>query len=154
LRGNALAYNTPLNNNHSIGKVEIPVVNNGSPIDLTPTYILNPSKGLIPNDDAMNKVQISYSDKLVDIPECAWTVAFKGENNGDYILDNDEKAIITVWLHHWNGHTWDAGSDPFIGSTNVIGQYSFNLLMTPGKGVPLNLEFTTPSILKMVNILN
>ena len=71
----------------------------GEPVDLTPPYNTDDS-----NTDpdivgsAEYRTVISYIDKNQYLPDVPWTVAWVGNNNSDNLLEEGEKAEITVWL--------------------------------------------------------
>ncbi|MCH8319578.1 MAG: hypothetical protein IH790_01300, partial [Acidobacteria bacterium] len=41
---------------------------------------------------------ISYSDKDIFLPDVPWTLSWPGNDDGDSLLENNEKAEITVWI--------------------------------------------------------
>jgi hypothetical protein len=152
-RGDIFGYNTPLNHNNSIGKIEFMVVGNSTAIDLTPPYILDGNNALVPDDAAESYVGITFENGENMIPDCAWTVSFLDKDNSDPMLTQGRKAKITVWLQDWDGAAWNTGSEPFLESAHLSGGQSFTLTMAPAKGIPLILDLTTPYRLQSVNRL-
>ena len=101
--------------------------------------------------------QIAYSDKNLFISDCAWTLDWVGKHSDDYLLENNEKAVITVWLVDYDGtngvYKLGAGAaDPFIDSAaNLVGaNHTFTLEVKPPNGATLNIERTTPAYLDTV----
>jgi flagellin FlaB len=159
LRGSVIAYTDPVTvadptdvDGLGVGKVELTVTNNGKDrVDLTSAYEIDGDGAVALKDPAVgNPLQIAYTDSAVTVPNCAWTARFVGKNNGDDMLDPDEKAIITVWLHDFDGDAYANTGSPFIG-TKIIGTYhKFNIEVKPAVGAVLNIQRTTPALLDAV----
>jgi flagellin FlaB len=147
LRGSVVAYNSTLNTDNSIGKVEVTVSSNGTgKIDLTTLNAFDGSDLTV--DTSSNRLQISFNDLAVSIPQCVWTVAFIGANNSDDILDPGEKAVITIWLHDFAEDAWAAGANPpFLAANNVDTYHTFRIEIKPSTGASLSIERTTPALL-------
>ncbi|MDP2931352.1 MAG: hypothetical protein Q8O05_02495 [Chloroflexota bacterium] len=156
IRGDVIAYKGDSNIASSIGKVEFVVTNalkNGESIDLTPPYEL--VSGALTATGDSNPTQIAYSDVNVAIANAAWTLSWIGKNDGDNLLDNSEKAVITVWLHTYDGAVWAAGANPpFLAANNVDTYHTFDLEVKPARGAVLVVERTTPAGLDTVNNLH
>lgn len=156
LRGSVVAYKGDSNipdANSSIGKVEFTVTNslkNGEVIDLTPPY--NLADGALVKSGLGNPTTITYSDTSVTVANCAWTLDWVGKATDDYLLENNEKAVITVWLHTYDGSVWAAGSeaDGFLGTNYVTKDETFTLEVKPPAGATLTIERTAPSYLDTV----
>ena len=152
LRGTVVAYKGDANISSTVGKVEFTVTNatrNGEDIDLTPPYAL--AGGALVASGLDNPMQIAYTDENVTIANCAWTLSWVGKRNADYLLEDNEKAVITVWLHTYDGSDWAAGSSPpFLGANNVSTDHEFTLELKPASGAVLNMERTTPAYLDTV----
>jgi len=154
LRGNLVAYNSTLNDNNSIGSIQITIGNSGEPFDLTPPYIIDENGAVVTDEGAVPALHITYQDDdSVSIPECAWTVSFLNSSNSRNLLCDGEKAVIMVWLHPWDGSAWDTGADPFLGDNHVDQYHSFSLTLKPDEGVSIDLELVTPDSLKPLNYL-
>jgi archaellin len=156
LRGSVIGYKDTLNSsgNGSLGKLEISATqySDSGQIDLTPAYTIAAGALTYSNPNA-NKLQITFVDQNVSVSDCPWTLAFIGKNDGDLILDATEKAIITVWLHAWDGADWGPpGSEGprFLGENYVDTYHTFMLELKPAKGAPLHIERTTPAHLDPV----
>jgi archaeal flagellin FlaB len=115
----------------------------GEPIDLTPPYTADDT-----NTDpdissgAEYKTVISYQDKNQYLSDVPWTIQLLGQPSGDYLLEQGEKAEITVWLlQRLNGV-----SDPT--SNNGVSTYASadvngsNGILTTGSLLNVNDQFT------------
>ena len=113
--------------------------------------------------DGESVTLISYSDSNIVVPETAWTVSFSGgyEDDGDFLLEDAEKAVITVWMQDYNGSTglYSNGTndlDPFIDdNANHLGANDlFSIQMMPSVGATLLMEKRIPAYLSPVMRLN
>jgi len=156
MRGSVVAYKGDSAINDSVGKVEFTVSNamtSGETIDLTPPYAV--AGGALVPSGLTNPTQISYSDLNTTIPNCAWTLSWIGKHNNDYLLDQNEKAVITVWLHTYDGSAWADGSNPpFLGTYVADTNHTFTLEVKPAAGAVMTIERTTPAYLDSVMDLN
>jgi len=154
MRGSVVAYKGDSNISNTVGKVEFCVadaVSSGEVMDLTPPYELNGTTGALESTGDNNPTQIAYIDENVTIADCAWTLGWIGKHSDDNMLERNEKAVITVWLHSYNGTAWAAGSTPpFLGSDNVSTNHSFTMEVKPPNGAVLAIERTTPPHLNTV----
>ncbi len=151
VKGGVIAYEGDTNIDSSVGKVEFTVssVLHGEPIDLTPPYLL--TAGALGASGLTSPTVISYTDDNVTVTECAWTIDWIGYRSNDYILEEREKAIITVWLHDYDGTDWSDGSNPpFLGTSNVDTDHKFLLEVKAAAGAVLPVERTTPARLDAV----
>lgn len=114
-------------------------------------------KTILSNSAGRNITMVAYDDASIVIDDAAWTVEFAGgyESDGDYLLENVEKATITVWLQSYDGAAYANGTsseDPFIDSnanhlkTNDV----FHLQVMPSQGATLLVEKRTPAYLSPV----
>ena len=71
----------------------------GEPVDLTPPYTSDDS-GSDPDisSGAEYKTIISYLDKNQYLSDVPWTVKILGQSASDSLLEQGEKAELTVWL--------------------------------------------------------
>jgi flagellin FlaB len=152
LRGTVVAYKGDGVIDSTVGKVEFTVTNavkNGEKIDLTPPYAL--ADGALVSSGLDNPTQISYNDLNTTVANCAWTLSWVGKHNDDYLLEDNEKAVITVWLHTYNGSVWaDGDTPPFLGTDDVSTDHNFTLEVKPPNGAVLTIERTTPASLDTV----
>jgi len=94
---------------------------------------------------------ITFSNSTITVADCAWTLRFIGKTNNDYYLDTNEKAVITVWLHSYNGSAWAPGTlNPFLGTNYIDTDSTFTLEIKAAKGAVLTIERTTPGYLDNV----
>jgi len=168
-RGSVIAYKGHDGSNQTIYKVSFVVSNavSGEPVDLTAPYTTdgaNTDPDIVSN--AEYRTVISYVDMnqyLADIP---WTVDWIGNNNSDDLLEEGEKAEISVWLlardysqtnaTDANGVVYYAGVDAngargMIASDTVITTNDqFTIEMKPESGAVLTIQRTAPSRLDTV----
>ena len=100
-----------------------------------------------------------------------WSVNFIGNNNGDNLLEDGEKAEVHVWLMdrvtgtlitsndsiaYMDGNTANGGGDNGITATNnlVVKSTRFVIELTPQLGAPLTIQRTVPPGLRNVMNLN
>jgi len=154
LKGDVVAYKGDSNISSSVGKVEFTVSNalEGEAIDLTPPYTYDGTD--LSSSGLDHVVQISYNDESVFVPDCAWTLSWVGKHSDDYLLEDDEKAVITVWFHNYASGAYsptDESTTHFLGNGNwVQTNHTFTLEVKPPKGAVLNIERTTPAYLDTV----
>jgi len=177
LRGGILAYKGNVteggNVSESVVKISFTVSNvlgEGQAIDLTPSHYLHHLTGAltpVSTDDndphtpwpAVSVTMISYDSATIVIPEVAWTVEFGGgyEDDGDFLLEDVERATITVWLVDFTAGIYDlvpptGTEDNFITNadnllkTNAI----FNLQVMPPQGATLLIQKRTPAFLRPI----
>jgi archaeal flagellin FlaB len=162
VRGSVIGYKDSLNaaENGSLGRLDITVTgfSDSTQIDLTPAYTLAPGTGALTLSNAGgNRLQIAFNDQDASVTDCAWTVAFIGMNNADNILESAEKAVISVWLHSYDGAVWGppAGEGAhFLGTHYVDTYHRFTLEVKAAHGAILTIERTTPAYLDNVNDLH
>ncbi|MBM3131927.1 MAG: hypothetical protein FJZ95_02695 [Chloroflexi bacterium] len=102
-----------------------------------------------------NATMIAYNDENTFIDDVAWTVEFAGgygTGTNDYLLQNSEKATITVWLQNFDGTSYSNGTstdDPFIDSNSAHLKTSsmFNVQLMPPEGATLLITKRTPAYL-------
>jgi flagellin FlaB len=144
---------------NSIVKLKFVVTSaiSGEEIDVTPP---NTTDDSAPDPDtnagAQSVLIISYSDENQAVSDADWAVDFIGKTNGDYILDPDEQAEITVWLHDYDGPDYNLGTATNIMYlTNRLGiSTKFRVEVKPQEDAILVLERTTPARLQPVIELN
>lgn len=158
LRGDLIGHKDSLNTsgNGSLGRLDITVTefSDNSQVDLTPAYTIDPdTQALINSNPNANRLQIAFIDHNITIGDCAWTVAFIGKNNGDIILDSGEKAVISVWLHAFDGANWgppESEGSHFVGTHYLDTYHTFTLEIKAAHGAILTIERTTPAYLDPV----
>ena len=137
----------------------------GEPVDLTPGYTANDS-GTDPDVDSTAKqiTVISYRDKDQFLPDVPWTVSYPGDDDGDNLLENNEKAEITVWLLNRDfgvASVSSADSATVMSSRGITSAADaplvndeFTIEVKPPSGAVLNLRRTFPSQFDTVIDLN
>ena len=160
-RGSMLAYSGTVGATETAVKMSFTLTNAlaGQAIDLSPPYAVNATSGAIYDSTQDNVCLLSFIDENQLIPDCAWTIEFVGKNNSDYLLEAEEKAVVTVWLANYNGTIYSTGSgasDPFIDSeANMLDIYdSFTIEVRADKGAVLSMERTIPGRFDTVMDLN
>ena len=172
--GSVFAFSAYETNTQAVYKIVFIVSNSlaGEPLDLTAPYTADDS-GLDPDFDtnAVPATILSYADEDQRMGDVPWTVQFIGNNNGDLLMEDGEKAEITVWL--LDRVTGVADTDPSsalfmdditangggaggITATGVlIGKSTrFVIEMTPQFGAALTIQRTVPPGLRPVMNLN
>ena len=166
-RGSVIAYKANRGGTNTIYKISFVVSNavSGEPVDLTPPYTANGS-GTDPDfsSGAEYKTIISYTDINQHMADVPWSVSWIGNNNSDSLLEEGEKAEITVWLLNRATGTavtnaastgyWTAdsnGSHGYLSTSTLIGTNDqFTLEMKPNSGAVLAIQRTVPSRLDTV----
>jgi flagellin-like protein len=141
-------------NTGSLSKVDITVAlaSDGDPIDLTPEYTLV-TGDLTQTNASGNKLQVALNNAAVTVADAPWTVAFVGKNNGDYMLERGEKAVITVWLHDYTvAGGWAAGNanNGFLAGNEIGVNSTFSIELKPAQGASVNIQRTLPAYLDTV----
>ena len=129
----------------------------GQAVDLTPPYTASATDLTASGLD--NVCLVTFIDENMIIPDAAWTVVFVGKNNGDYLLEAEEKAVVTVWLADYATSTYALGTDdtdPFIDAeADLLDIYdTFTIEVRADKGAVLVLERTLPGRFDPVMDLN
>ncbi len=130
-------------------------------VDLTPPMTVDDtltdpdSSGLSP------KTFITLSWNEFTTNDAAWTVEFMGDSNGDYHLDQGERAEITIWLHEYDGTNvlYDLGSgdsDGFVDSALELLQQrdAFALEVNVGGSTSMSLTRVLPFELGTSDLLD
>ncbi len=121
IKGSVFAYGNTTSKNLTAVTVTLANSLKGEAIDLTPNTDGNSTHAAI----------ISYTDENQHVSDLPWTVNWSGKNNGDYSLDQDEQAVITIDL---------SGLAPSPGTYD-----EFTIEMKPLVGAPLILSRTLPA---------
>ncbi|NQW17112.1 MAG: hypothetical protein HQ478_06455 [Chloroflexi bacterium] len=167
-RGSVIAYKGLTSGNTStIFKLTFNVSNAiaGEPVDLTADFTADDA-GTDPVvvSGAESVTVISYTDKNQTLSDLPWTVAWLGNNDSDDLLEDNEKAEITVWLmNRITGTAISAtGSIAYqtteggmtTAATTLTTNDEFTIEMKPTSGAVLNIQRTTPSQFDTVMDLN
>lgn len=99
--GSTFAFAARVGTTDAVFKIVFVVSNSlaGEPVDLTPPYAADQS-GLDPDFVPSNTsaTVISYADENQRLADVPWSIVFIGNHNGDTLLEDGEKAEMTVWL--------------------------------------------------------
>ena len=130
-------------------------------VDLTPpkttddTLTDPDSSGL----SASSFINVSWGEFTTNSAE--WTVTISGDTNGDYFLDQGERAEITVWLHEYDGTNvlYDLGSgtsDEFVDTATELLQKrdNFAVEISVGGSTSLVIQRTLPLELGTSDLLD
>jgi len=130
-------------------------------VDLTPpkttddTLTDPDSSGL----SASSFINVSWDEFTTNSAE--WTVAISGDTNGDYFLDQGERAEISVWLHEYDGTNvlYDLGSgtsDGFVDTATELLQKrdNFAVEISVGGSTSLVIQRTLPLELGTSDLLD
>ena len=166
-RGSVIAYKGLVDGSTStVFKVTFVVSNAiaGEPVDLTPDYTADDSSTDPDTSAGAESVTvISYTDKNQVLNDVPWTVSFLGNNDSDNLLEDNEKAEITVWLLNRDNAVaiGTADSATFMSSggmtsasTLLTTNDEFTIQMQPPTGAVLNIQRSTPSQFDTVMDLN
>jgi flagellin FlaB len=103
----------------------------------------------VADDGSSNTVVISYTDKDQRVENLVWTKVAYGSDDGDALLEQSEKFLITVGdSTDGTGHLEDALT-PDLGTSST-----FTLEIKTPKGASVSIERTTPDRLDTYGILN
>ena len=172
--GSVFAFSAQAGTTQSVYKIVFIVSNSlaGEPLDLTAPYTVDES-GLDPDFDstAVPASIISYADEDQRKGDVPWSVNFIGNNNGDLLLEDGEKAEVTVWLMDRDNavaetdpsavvvmdtSTANGGGVGGIEATDtLVGKSTrFVLELTPQIGAALTIQRSIPPGLRQVMNLN
>jgi flagellin FlaB len=168
-RGSVIAYKGNEGSNDTIYKISFVVSNavSGEPVDLTPPY---DTDGALTDPDivanAEYKTVIAYIDQNQYLSDIPWTVDWVGNSNSDNLLEEGEKALITVWLLQRdvdvanatdsNGIQYYAAADSngsrgMLSTDTIIGTNDqFTVEMKPESGAVLTVQRIAPSRLDTI----
>jgi len=171
-RGSAIAYKGRVDTSSTtdtIYKISFVVANAiaGEAVDLTPPYTSDDA-GTDPDivSNAEYKTVISYIDINQYLSDVPWTVSWVGNNNSDNLLEEGEKAQITVWLLQRDPDVTNAtdnngiqyypaadvnGSRGLLSSDTILGTNDqFTIEMKPESGAVLTIQRWAPSRLDTI----
>lgn len=172
--GSVFAFSAQAGTTQSVYKIVFIVSNSlaGEPLDLTAPYTVDDT-GIDPDFDvlAVPATIISYADEDQRKGDVPWSVNFIGNNNGDLLMEDGEKAEITVWLMDRDNavaetapsavvpmdtSTGNGGGVGGIETADVlIGKSTrFTLEISPQIGAALTIQRSVPPGLRQVMNLN
>jgi hypothetical protein len=146
----------------AVAKIEFIVeVSTNLAVDLTPPMTLDDTQtepdasGLSPK----TFISLGWDEFFTNTAE--WSVSFSGDNNGDYYLDQGERAEITIWLHQYDGNNvlYDLGtgsSDGYVDTAIELLQKrdEFTIEVRVGGSTSLIVNRTLPLELGTYDLLD
>jgi len=172
--GSAFAFSGYVGTNQAVHKIVFIAQNSlaGEAVDLTAPYSADDS-GTDPDvvPGANTATIVSYADENQRLSDVPWSAQFIGNNNGDALLEDGEKAEVTVWLMdritgiavesanslaYMDGNTANGGGSGGLTAADslVVKSTRFVLEMTPQLGAPLTIQRSVPPGLRAVMNLN
>lgn len=160
-RGAATAFAEQLSSTQTVYKVSFNVAAavSGQAVDLTPPATAN-GTGIDPDMTVSptNSMVVSYVDANHFLPDIPFTVTFLGSNNGDNVLEGNEKAQITAWIFNYdNAQKGGANAVSYMTTEGgiqsgalIAGNRRFSIEVKPARGAALTLERVTPPAVKPV----
>lgn len=128
----------------------------GNPVDLTPPYTVNDT-GTDPDASGLSApTVISYTTAAKHVTDAQWTVTFPGDDDGDYLLERNETAEVTIWLNQKQSDgTYAIGTatNAFL-DTRLTANGKLSLEVRPATGATFKMERTLPASLESVINLN
>ncbi len=111
----------------------------GEAVDFSTTTDAD-SDGIISDESTKNhKVVVSYSDDYTHVTDLAWTRTSIGKDDGDALLETNEKFQITVDLTYVNNNAGVLDH-----KKKVASNHQFQIEIKPHKGAVLTIERTLP----------
>jgi flagellin FlaB len=172
--GEAFAFSGYVGSTQAVHKIVFVVQNSlaGEPVDLTAPYSWDDSgtdPDIVPGNTAATVV--SYADENQRLSDVPWSTVFIGTNNGDALLEDGEKAEVTVWLMdritgvstsandsiaYMDGNSANGGGATGLTSSSslIIKSTRFVLEMSPQTGAPLTIQRSVPPGLRAVMNMN
>ncbi len=172
--GSAFAFSGYVGSTQAVHKIVFIAQNSlaGEAVDLTPPYSADDS-GTDPDIviGANAASIVSYADENQRLSDVPWSAVFIGSNNGDLLLEDGEKAEVTVWLMdritgisadspnsiaYTDGSSANGGGVAGLTASDalVVKSTRFVLEMTPQVGSPLTIQRSVPPGLRAVMNLN
>jgi flagellin FlaB len=144
LRGAVTAVSPSTGATANISQLTFTVANvlGGEAVDFTP-----PSGGTggTANGTA-NKVLINYIDQDQTVNNLYWTATALGKDNGNYLLETDEKFQITIGSTGAEGNLLNA-----LNASHLLGvNKTFSLVVVTPVGAVLEIERTTPPYMDLI----
>ena len=146
--GGVVALSGPVSTTTAVNRLTftISLTNDGDAVELTPAYTAGTSGAAPVSSGNTSPLVISYTDSTQHINDTRWSLAWLGNSDGDNLIEGDETAEITVWLHP------RASDDSFSLSTSttaymnhrLVGNGKFSLEVPPPVGASFDLQRTMP----------
>jgi hypothetical protein len=130
-------------------------------VDLTPPKTVDDTQTDPDSSGLSPRTFITVSWDEFTTNNAPWTVEFMGDSNGDYHLDEGERAEITIWLHEYDGTNvlYDLGSgtsDGYVDSALELLQQRdiFTIEVNVSGSTSLTLQRTLPLELGTSDLLD
>jgi flagellin FlaB len=147
LRGAVTATSPAVGATANISQLSFTVASvlGGEPVDFTPPG--TGAAGLATG--TANKVIINYIDQDQSVTNLYWTVTPLGKDNGNYLLETDEKFQVTIGSTGAEGNLLNA-----LAAAHLLGvNKTFSLVLVTPVGAVLEIERTTPPYMDLINNL-
>jgi len=172
--GSAFAFSGYVGSTQAVHKIVFIAQNSlaGEAVDLTAPYSADDS-GTDPDIvvGASAATIVSYADENQRLSDVPWSAVFIGNSNGDLLLEDGEKAEVTVWLldrvtgidvslpnslAYMDGDATNGGGISGLTATDslVVKSTRFVIEMTPQLGAPLTIQRSVPPGLRAVMNMN
>ncbi len=132
---------------------------------MTPTYTADGSAtDPYISSGAEYKTVVSYNDSNQFLSDVPWTVSWLGSDNSDSLLEDGEKAEISVWLlisdtaraitsgtatSYWTADS--KGANGILSTGTILDKTDkFSITLSPPDGATLNVERTLPARLDAI----
>ncbi|NQW17918.1 MAG: hypothetical protein HQ478_10590 [Chloroflexi bacterium] len=156
--GGIIALSGPVSTTTAVNRVKftLSLANDADAVELTPSYTAG-TTGVAPVASGVTGPTIvSYTDTTQHLSETRWTLAWLGNSDGDNLLEGNETAEITVWLHP------RAADDSFSLSTSttvymdhrLTANGKFSLEVSPPVGSSFDLQRMLPPQLDTALLLD
>lgn len=146
--GSVIAFRGYVGSTEAVFKFSMVVeaVDGAEPIDLTAPYSADGS-GTDPDVVGTdNRTSIVYVDDNQIIQNVPWSVSFMGDDNGDLMLDEGEKAEIQVWLLNRTTAT-DVTSNSSVNYMASGGLTASGTLLTPNDQFTVEVQPSAGAVL-------
>jgi flagellin FlaB len=139
LKGSVIATANTTGTDGTVGGISFVVSNvlGGEPVDFTTPASDNVG---VASTDSHNKIVINYIDKDQTVKNLYWTVAKMGDDNGNNLLEANEKFEVTV-----SDLSAALGAD-----TQLSVNKTFDLEVVTPAGAVLTVERTTPAYIDQI----
>jgi flagellin FlaB len=146
LRGAIVATSPAIGATANISQISFTIASvlGGEAIDFTP-----PDGGAAGvATGTANKVIINYIDQDQTVTNAYWTVTALGKDNGNYLLETDEKFQVTIGGSTGNNLLNALNASHLLGVNKT-----FSLVLVTPVGAVLEIERTTPPYMDLINNL-
>jgi len=148
LRGSVTAIASTTGASGTIKQVTFVLSNalRGEAIDFTAPTAISDNTG-VAHADSNNRVVISYIDQYQRVDDLYWTVTKLGKEDGDDLLENNEKFQITIG----SSANTTAGGNLIDALTTDLGpNKTFTIEVKPAVGAVLTIERSTPAYIDTI----